>query len=139
MGPAGRLPAIRAGTSAASRFCTSSISCRITRRPRRILRPRPWTSCAGLFRRSMRRCASTAFFRDEREAAMTSASQIMEASAKGVSQVTCLARPLELDDGVYLGIKRLLDVVAAVLLLVATAPLLIMAMALIKLTSRGPA
>jgi lipopolysaccharide/colanic/teichoic acid biosynthesis glycosyltransferase len=43
------------------------------------------------------------------------------------------------EDGVYGFVKRVLDGIAAVLLLVVTAPLVLVAMLIIKLTSRGPA
>src|SRR5439155_22457225 len=43
------------------------------------------------------------------------------------------------DAGAYLWLKAALDAVAALILLVLTAPLVLAAMLLIKLTSRGPA
>src|SRR5436305_1331103 len=42
-------------------------------------------------------------------------------------------------NGPYVGLKRSLDALTALLLLTLTAPLLLLAMLLVKLTSRGPA
>src|SRR5436309_3144471 len=70
---------------------------------------------------------------------MSSASQLMDKSGNGMAQVGSRGRQFEAEVRLYLNVKRFLDVFAALVLLVLTAPLLLLAMALIKLTSRGPA
>src|SRR5438128_1596673 len=47
--------------------------------------------------------------------------------------------PVVVPRGWYLGVKRILDVGLALFLLVLTAPVILVACVLVKLTSRGPA